>query len=59
MGLMMAAIMGGSAWGGWKLDQLMGNKKFPVFTLVLTLFGVFGAIYYFVKDFLRQPPKKK
>lgn len=39
-------------WGGHKLDQLTGWHT-PVFTIVLSLLGVFAAIYVAVKDFIK------
>jgi ATP synthase protein I len=39
-------------WGGRKLDQLTGWHT-PVFTIVLSLLGVFAAIYVAVKDFIK------
>lgn len=53
MGLQMAAIMIGGALGGHWLDGLM-HLKFPVFTLILSLVGVFGALWYFIRDFLKK-----
>jgi ATP synthase protein I len=41
-----------TTWGGIKLDKLFGMST-PVFTIVLSLFGVFAAIYTAVKDFIR------
>jgi F0F1-type ATP synthase assembly protein I len=41
-----------SVWGGVKLDKLTGWNT-PVFTIVLSLLGVFGAIYAAVKDFIK------
>jgi F0F1-type ATP synthase assembly protein I len=41
-----------TVWGGVKLDKLTGWKT-PVFTIVLSLLGVFAAIYTAVKDFLK------
>ena len=40
-----------TAWGGVKLDKLTGWHT-PVFTIVLSLLGVFAAIYTAVKDFI-------
>jgi hypothetical protein len=51
----MAVIIGLGTFGGYKLDQLLG-LKFKIFTIVLALLSVGGAIYYAVKDFLK--PKK-
>ena len=42
-----------TVWGGSKLDKLVGWKT-PVFTIVLSLFGVFAAIYTAVKDFIKK-----
>ena len=53
MGLQMLAIMLAGIFGGKYLDKLFPSS-FPVFTLVLTLVGVAGAIWYFVKDFLKK-----
>lgn len=47
---MMVTILIG-VLGGLKLDDWL-NTKFPVFTLVLSLFFVFAAIYIAIKDFL-------
>jgi len=38
--------------GGAKIDKLTGWDT-PVFTIVLSLLGVFGAIYISVKDFIK------
>ncbi|MCC6690528.1 MAG: AtpZ/AtpI family protein [Bacteroidia bacterium] len=54
MGLQMAAIMGIGTYAGVRLDDYIGFKKFPVFTLLFSLVSVFGAIYYFIKDFLKK-----
>ncbi len=53
MGLQMAAIMGGSTFLGHKLDGWMA-LKFPVFTLLLAISGVFAALWYFIRDFLKK-----
>ncbi|HEV7231879.1 MAG TPA: AtpZ/AtpI family protein [Bacteroidia bacterium] len=53
MGLQMAAIMGGCAFLGHWLDGLTG-WKFPAFTLFLSLFGVFAALWYFIRDFIKK-----
>ena len=41
-----------TTWGGIKLDKLTGTTK-PVFTIILSLLGVFAAIYTAVKDFIK------
>lgn len=48
----MGAIIFLTTWGGIKLDDLAGFSK-PVFTIILSLLGVFAAIYTAIKDFLR------
>ena len=49
----MFAIIFITVWGGKKLDVLAGNKT-PVFTIILSLLGVFAAIYTVLKDFIRK-----
>ena len=41
-----------AVWGGKKLDALTGVEK-PVFTIILSLLGVFAAIYTAIKDFIK------
>jgi len=41
-----------TTWGGTKLDKLTGFET-PVFTIVLSLLGVFAAIYTAIKDFIK------
>lgn len=48
----MIAIILVTTWGGIKLDKLTGFHK-PVFTIILSLLGVFAAIYTAVKDFIK------
>jgi F0F1-type ATP synthase assembly protein I len=38
--------------GGVKLDKLTGWQT-PVFTIILSLLGVFAAIYFTVKEFIK------
>jgi len=52
MAFQMVAIIAVATWGGIKLDKLAGFEK-PVFTIVLSLLGVFAAIYTAIKDFIR------
>lgn len=49
MGIVIVAGM----FGGLKLDKLF-KTNFPVFTLVLSLFAVFTAIYIAIKDFIKK-----
>ena len=53
MAIQMAAIITLGVFGGKKLDQFF-NLKQPIFTLVLSLFAVFAAIYVSIKDFLKN-----
>ena len=48
----MLGIILVTVWGGTKLDTLTGWNT-PVFTIVLSLLGVFAAIYTAVKDFIK------
>ena len=48
----MIGIILVSVWGGVKLDKLTGWHT-PVFTIVLSLLGVFAAIYTAIKDFIK------
>jgi ATP synthase protein I len=48
----MVGIILVTTWGGIKLDKLIGFGK-PVFTIILSLLGVFAAIYTAVKDFIK------
>jgi F0F1-type ATP synthase assembly protein I len=48
----MTGIILVTVWGGVKLDKLTGWHT-PVFTIVLSLLGVFAAIYTAVKDFIK------
>jgi ATP synthase protein I len=52
LGVQMVVIILICVWGGIKLDKLSGFKT-PVFTVILSLLGVFAAIYAAVKDFLK------
>ncbi len=52
MAFQMIGIILVATWGGMKLDKLTGLKT-PVFTIVLSLLGVFAAIYIVLKDFIK------
>ena len=56
MVIQMGIIILLAVWGGVKLDKWL-NLKVPVFTIMLSLLGVFAAIYLSVKDLLKKPPK--
>jgi hypothetical protein len=48
----MIAIIALMTWGGVKLDKVLGLST-PVFTIILSLLGVFAGIYVAIKDFIR------
>ena len=52
MAFQMGAIIAIATWGGLKLDKLAGFET-PIFTIILSLLGVFGAIYSVLKDFIK------
>ncbi len=53
MGIQMIVIIVIFVWGGRELDTSL-SLKFPIFTLILSLFGVFLAIYFAIKDFIKK-----
>jgi ATP synthase protein I len=53
MGTQMLVIMAVCTFGGYKLDKWL-EFKVPIFTLVLSLFGVAAALYLSIKDFLKM-----
>ena len=52
MAFQMFGIILLTTWGGIKLDKISGNET-PVFTIILSLLGVFAAIYTVIKDFIK------
>ena len=52
MAFQMIGIILVTTWGGKQLDKLTDTDK-PVFTIILSLLGVFAAIYTAVKDFIK------
>jgi F0F1-type ATP synthase assembly protein I len=48
----MIAIILVMTWCGIKLDKVLGLST-PVFTIILSLLGVFAGIYTAVKDFIK------
>jgi F0F1-type ATP synthase assembly protein I len=52
LGVQMVVIILVCVWGGIKLDKLFKLDS-PVFTVILSLLGVFAAIYTAVKDFIK------
>jgi ATP synthase protein I len=53
MGIQMLAIIFAGTYGGIKIDEYLA-LKFPIFTIVLSLLSVFGAIWFVVKDLVRK-----
>ena len=49
----MVAIIVIMTFAGVKLDERRGSDT-PVFTLVLSLLGVFAGIYVAIKDFIKK-----
>ncbi len=47
----MIAIMAVGTGAGWAIDHWLA-LKFPIFTLVLMVLSVIGAIYHVVRKFL-------
>lgn len=47
----MGVIIFLTTWGGIKLDKLAEFSN-PVFTIILSLLGVFAAIWVAIKDFI-------
>jgi len=52
MAFQMIAIILITTWGGMELDKL-AKFNTPVFTIILSLLGVFAAIYTALKDFIK------
>ncbi len=48
----MAVTIGLGCWGGYKLDQTYPNK-YHVYTIILSLFSIFAALYLVLKDFIK------
>ncbi len=57
MGTQMLVIMAVCTFGGYYIDQWFAWKT-PVFTLLLSLFGIAAALYLSIKDFLQINKKK-
>lgn len=49
----MGVVIFLTTWGGTKLDKIIQPQQ-PVFTIILSLLGVFAAIYLAIKDFIRK-----
>lgn len=53
MAIQMGGIIGGGTWLGVWLDE-QTTMEFPLFTLILSLFSVFAAIYLVLKDLIQK-----
>jgi hypothetical protein len=53
MAFQMIAIMGVGIWLGIKIDHWL-HLHFPVFTTILAILSVFGAIAYFIRETLKK-----
>ncbi|MFH0893253.1 MAG: AtpZ/AtpI family protein [Bacteroidota bacterium] len=49
----MIFIIGAGVAAGYGIDYWIG-LEFPVFLLIFTILGVFGSIWYVVKDLLKK-----
>ena len=52
MAFQMIAVILVTTWGGIELDKL-AKLHTPVFTIILSILGVFAAIYTAVEDFIK------
>ena len=52
---MLGIIFLGS-WIGYKIDEKR-QREFPLFTIVLSLFSVFAALYIVINDVIKNGPK--
>ncbi len=50
MGIQMMAIVALGAFAGVKLDEWLELKKFPAFTVFLSLFSIAAAMYLCFKE---------
>lgn len=53
MAFQMMAIILVTTWGGVKLDKVL-ELETPIFTVILSLLGVFAAIYTSLRDFIKK-----
>ncbi|MBN8702277.1 MAG: AtpZ/AtpI family protein [Bacteroidetes bacterium] len=57
MGIQMLVIMGLGTYAGIWIDEKLEFKKFPLFTIILSLSSVALALYVVLKDFLKNNKK--
>jgi ATP synthase protein I len=53
LGIQMVVLIAAGMYGGYKLDKWL-HLKFPAFTILLSLAGTAGAIWYAIKDFKKK-----
>jgi len=58
LALQMGLFIVAGAFGGKELDKVVG-WKFPVFTLVLTILSVIGAVIYGMREIFRMNNNSK
>ena len=51
MGIQMMVVIAAGVYGGIKLDEYFMTES-QVYTITLSLFAVFAAIYLAIKDFI-------
>ena len=54
MAFQMGITIALGLWGGIKLDEYFGLKKFPAFTIVLSLLSVIASMYIVIKGVLKK-----
>lgn len=52
--LQMGAIIALGVWGGVKIDEKVSEISFPLFTIIFSLFSVFAAMYFVVKEVFKK-----
>jgi F0F1-type ATP synthase assembly protein I len=54
--IQMVVIILLGVWGGIKLDEKLNSD--PAFTVILSLFSVFAALYLVLREFIGKSEKK-
>lgn len=54
LALQMGITIGLGVWGGIKLDEYFGLKKFPAFTIFLPVLAIAASLYFVLKDLLKK-----
>ncbi|MCL2038852.1 MAG: AtpZ/AtpI family protein [Bacteroidetes bacterium] len=57
LGLQMSITIGVFVLGGWWLDKQFDTS--PIWTLILSGIGIFGAFYSFIRKVINLEKKKK